>query len=666
MRMLTLRLLTMRMKMLKMFKAGLVLGLVFCFTFISNQSVVMANARDFTDVEAFFDQLFNEKMSEHHIPNAVISVVADGEVILEKGYGFADIENQLPVDPKQSLFRIGSTSKLFTWTAVMQLVEQGILDLHTDVNEYLDFEIPAQLVTLKNVKPEPITLTHLMTHTPGFEDYPDSLFRLEPTEFVPFSSYVQNNLPARVYPPGEVVAYSNYGTALAGYIVEQVSGMPFAQYIEQNIYEPLGMKHSTFRQPLPDELSSHMTGAYRYVDGEFLPAQFVFMPEAAGGMSSTASDMAQFMLAYLQNGQVDGGRMLTEETVQLMRNQQFTVHPELNGMAYGFMEGTFNGQHTIFHSGSTMLFDTGFYLLPEEQVGIFISYSGGSFLIHQNMFYAFLDKYYPDSSEQIQLLPPDGTKDRSKQYVGEYHQNRKNFTTSEKLIKLMMGTIQVTWDDEGYLLVNHLGETSRFVEAEPGVYRNTSKEALDPFGKFETIIFEQDPLGHTILLSDGPLSYSKAPWYSTSSFTFLTLIASLLFVIGSFIYRGIAGGVRLVLRRVPEQSKQAKQTKLATSARWFMMIYSMLALLFVIDVASASEFDPVYGFVKSAFGVLPSWAPIFEMIPLLMILCSVGIFIFMIVSWWKRFWTITGRLHYTFFTVFSLILTWLFSFWNLV
>ena len=161
---------------------------------------------------------------------------------------------------------------------------------------------------------EPITLHHLMTHTPGFEDYADSIFRLSADEAPSLEKYVQQYMPARVFPPGEVMAYSNYGTALAGYIVEQVSDMPFPEYVEKNIYQPLGMNHSTFRQPIPEKLSPFLAQGYRYVNGEYLKGEFEFVPEPAGSMVSTASDMAKFMLAYLQDRKSENGRILEEKT----------------------------------------------------------------------------------------------------------------------------------------------------------------------------------------------------------------------------------------------------------------------------------------------------------------------------------------------------------------
>lgn len=207
--------------------------LIFYVLTLSTTVASASNIQD-TSLEDFFDNTMNFKIDKYHIPNATVSVVKDGEIVYKKGFGLADIENNIPVDADTTLFRIGSTSKLITWTAVMQLVEAGKLDLNTDINAYLDFEISPQLQKpLQKTIAKPITMTHLMTHTPGFEDYPDMLFRLSADELMPLNEYVRNYLPARIFPAGEVAAYSNYGTALAGYIVERLSGMPFSDYVEK-------------------------------------------------------------------------------------------------------------------------------------------------------------------------------------------------------------------------------------------------------------------------------------------------------------------------------------------------------------------------------------------------------------------------------------------------
>ncbi|MBS4202174.1 serine hydrolase [Bacillus sp. FJAT-49732] len=619
-----------------------------------------ASSTDFTDIETFMDKVVQEKMEESHIPNATISVVSDGEVIFEKGYGYANIDEKKEVDAKNTMFRIGSASKLFTWTAIMQLVEQGKLDLSTDINQYLDFEIPAKLARgSNNAEPEPITLTHLMTHTPGFEDYADSIFRLSSDKALPLDQYVRQYLPARVFPAGEVVAYSNYGTALAGYIVEQVSGVPFSEYVEQNIYKPLEMGHSTFRQPLPAELSNNLAHGYRYVNGEFHEGKFEYVPEAAGSMSSTASDMAKFMNAYLKSGNLNGNRILKEETVQKMFQQQFSHHPSLDGMALGFIEKTANGQRILFHGGSTTLFDSGLYLIPEKNLGFFISYTGNNFLTHTEIFQELLDHYFPTTATFTSSIP-EGAKERAEQYAGEYHQNRRSFTTSESLVSLTMGLIQVGVDEDGYLEVTLNGEKNRFVETEPGIYHNLREgRSPDAYGEFRTIAFNKDPFGNTMLATDGPMTYSKASWYSSSGFTFLSIIIVVLLFLGSLMYWGLRGLIRFVKHRKTQYSKAA------LTAKWVAISYGILTIGLIIGVGSAGALDPVYGLPKAALGMLPPWSPITDLIPVAMSILGIAMLVFAIILWWKKQWRVRGRVHYTLLTIVTLNLLWIFGYWNL-
>ncbi|MDT9724101.1 class A beta-lactamase-related serine hydrolase [Xylanibacillus composti] len=649
--------------MMKLLKMTLIASLFMSITSFLGNSMVAASSMDSAEVEQFVDQMMKERMEELRIPNAAVSVVANGETIVSKGYGLADMDESRQVDAETTLFRLGSISKLFTWTAVMQLAEQGKVDLSADVNTYLDFEIPSRTKTAG--ESEPITLTHLLTHTPGFEDYSETLYRLSEADTRSLHEYVQGEMPARIFPPGYVSAYSNYGTALAGYIVEQVSGMPFADYVEQHIFAPLGMEYSTFRQPIPEDLAGHMAQAYRYVDGEYREGAFEFLPGPAGSMSSTAGDLARFMLAHLQGGSLDGETILAEDTVRLMHSQLFAHSPHLDGMAHGFIERTVNGQRVLFHPGSTMLFDAGLYLVPSENVGLFIAYSGGNYFAHTEIFQAFMDRYFPASPVMegaSENVPAEGTMERSRSLVGEYHQNRRNWTTSEKFISLTMGMIHVDLDEEGHLLVSHMGETSRFVEVEPNVYHNLDRgEAKDPFGDFGTIVFGKDPAGSMMLMADGPMTYSKVPWYSTSGFTFSMLILTLVFVIGSLVYSGIASGIRLVRRR-----RKQHQPILAVTARGAAAVYGLLAVGFVSGIIVTSEFDPVYGLPKAYFGVVPAWAPVIDFLPVLMVLVGAALVLFTVLAWKKGYWRRGGRIHYTLYTAATVVLLWIFSYWNLL
>ncbi len=623
-------------------------------------TVVSAENIQDTSLEAFFDNTMKSKLEKYHIPNATVSVVKDGEIVYKKGFGFADIENNIPVDADTTQFRIGSTSKLITWTAVMQLVEAGKLDLNTDVNTYLDFEISPQLEkSLKKTTTEPITMIHLMTHTPGFEDYPDMLFRLSADELLPLNEYIKNYQPARIFPAGEVAAYSNYGTALAGYIVERVSGLPFSEYVEKNIFTPLYMKNSTYRQPPTSNSSAGIAKSYRFINGSYAEGRFEYLlPEPAGSMSSTASDMANFMIAHLSGGACSGGRILKEETLKEMHKQQFTYDPTLGGMTLGFMEGVFNDQEVLFHGGSTMLYNTGLYLAPEVNTGIFISYSGGNHLLHSEVFQEYMDFYYPITA-QIKGVPSEGSRERAKKYTGEYQMNRKSVTTDEKIAGILAGgIINVNVNEDGYLLVTNGGETNKFVEIEPGMYQNLREgRTQDYFGPFQKIIFKIDPFGRIMLTTDGPMTYSKAPFYSTMSFTVLAVIIIMLIIIISLAYWIIIKILGLFKR------KNNKNSGLSAITLWVGICTSITILILFAGILSTGGIDPVYQLPTEAYIPIEGKS-VLDFIPTLMWIFSCLLVSFTVIAWWKGFWGRIARVHYSIFTLVVLGLMWLFDYWN--
>jgi CubicO group peptidase (beta-lactamase class C family) len=292
------------------------------------------------EMEAFIDG-FMGAQTPGAIGGATVAVVKDGELFFSKGYGYADVDRQIPMDPAQTLVRPGSISKLFTWTAVMQLVEQGKLDLDADVNTYLKgIKIPATYDA-------PVTLRNILTHTAGFEDGGIGyLLARSDKDLEPLQDFLAAHMPARVRPPtrdfgtGTGASYSNWAAALAGDVVATVSGMSFDDYVRQHIFAPLGMTSSTFSEPLPENLAARMSGGYEFRDGklERQPFELLHNWAPAGSLSSTATDMAKFMLAYLQDGTAADGHMLRPETVRLMYTRTLSPDPALNGTLLGFYE----------------------------------------------------------------------------------------------------------------------------------------------------------------------------------------------------------------------------------------------------------------------------------------------------------------------------------------
>ncbi|WP_231733785.1 serine hydrolase domain-containing protein, partial [Sphingomonas sp. CCH9-H8] len=313
-----------------------------------------------TDVDAWLDGYMPYALARGDIAGAVVVVVKDGAVVTQRGFGYADVAKRAPVDPATTLFRPGSTSKLFTWTAVMQQVEAGKIDLDADINTYLDFKIPPY-------GDKPITMRHLMTHTAGFEEIIKGLLAFD-IQLKPLGDILKERIPERIYAPGTTPAYSNYATALAGYIVERVSGQSFDTYVERNIFDRLGMRYASFRQPLPAKLKPFMSQGYELGSGKAQRFEIIGMAPA-GAMSASGADMAKFMLAFLDQG---GPLLKPATTAQMLKAQNFSVKGA-NQMALGFYEDWINGRRAVGHGGDTVYFHTDLKIFPAEKVGIFIS-----------------------------------------------------------------------------------------------------------------------------------------------------------------------------------------------------------------------------------------------------------------------------------------------------
>src|SRR5215475_8473057 len=243
---------------------------------------------DSADIEAFFDGIIPLQLERSDVAGASVLVMKDGKLLLQKGYGYSNFKDKKPVDPTATIFRLASISKLFTWVAIMQLQERGKLDLDTDINQYLDFQI-------RSAFGRPVTIRNLMTHTGGFEETVRDIILVngkQPANQVPsLRDFLIRNQPRRLFPPGIVPGYSNYGVGLGSYIVQRISGQRFEQYVADRIFTPLGMTHSTFFQPPPKDLESLPSEGYR---GNTVkdPVGFeIFNPVGAGGVSSTAADM---------------------------------------------------------------------------------------------------------------------------------------------------------------------------------------------------------------------------------------------------------------------------------------------------------------------------------------------------------------------------------------
>ena len=357
----------------------------------SSAAAPAAPALTADDLNAWLDGYMPYALHTGDIAGAVVAVVKDGQIVSERGYGYSDVAKRAPVDPKLTLFRPGSVSKLVTWTAVMQQVEQGKIDLDADVNQYLDFKMP-----LRDGKP--VTMRELMQHVAGFEEQAKGILSDDPKS-PGFEALLKQWVPERVFVPGTTPAYSNYGASLAGYIVQRVSGESFVDYLDKHIFAPLDMKYSTFRQPLPANLEPLMSKCYTQASEP--PKGFEIVgPAPAGALASPAEDMAHFMIAHLQNGEYHGNRILKAETAEMMHNSPLTILPPLNRMELGFFETNINGREVIAHLGDTQCFHTSLHLFLKEGVGFYVSFNspgkaGAAGGLRGALFDDFADRYFP-------------------------------------------------------------------------------------------------------------------------------------------------------------------------------------------------------------------------------------------------------------------------------
>ncbi|WP_254422879.1 serine hydrolase domain-containing protein [Rhodanobacter sp. B05] len=431
------------------------------------------------DIQTFFDGLVPYAIHRGDIAGGVIVVVKDGQPLFAKGYGYADVANHKPVIADQTLFRPGSISKTFTWTAVMQLVGAGKIDLDKDVNAYIDFRIPEKLG-------KPITMRDLMTHTPGFEETVGDEFMQSTDQLFPIGAYLKKHLPARIFPPGKLTAYSNYGAVLAGYIVERVSGQPFDQYVADHIFKPLGMEHSSFDQPLPASLATNMSVGYHSAsDKKTIPFEAIEVGPA-GSLSATGTDMASFMLAQLDNGQYNGAAILSPAMIALMHSPQSTMAPDMNGFDLGFYRENRNGLRIIGHAGDTAAFHSDMHLLLDQHVGLFVSFNSAGKQaevgrLRTALFRAFLDRYYPYApphEDTVTNPQPDAAR-----VAGSYEATRRIESTFSVLQVLSQSS--VTPHADGTIRIDALkdlsGTPKTWREVGPLVYREVGGQTHTKF-----------------------------------------------------------------------------------------------------------------------------------------------------------------------------------------
>ncbi|HLS24516.1 MAG TPA: serine hydrolase domain-containing protein [Beutenbergiaceae bacterium] len=576
------------------------------------------------DVETWLDGMLPAALNREGIAGAVVSVVHDGQVLTERGYGYADTGADgaapAPVDAQETLFRVGSISKLAVSTAVMQLVEQGQVDLDEPVADLIDFEIPTRFE-------EPITLRHLLTHTAGFEERMRGLFP-DPNEELPALREVLADPPEQIFAPGTTPAYSNYSYGLAGYVVEQVSGMAFEDYVRTHIFDSLGMDTATFAQPLPESLADQMATGYMHRASDPLAFEYV-APAPAGSMTAAAPDMSAFMLAHLgfdpigndgagQGSQSDGdaraddgdagaadgdagaddgegtSAFLSPELVQTMQQPALgadTLGGLAHGptMALGWWQLDRNGHRILGHGGDTIAFHSELQIYPESGTGIYVAMNSSGVnpastsVLREQLLHGFADRYFPadgagvpgiesgsDAAGRADAQATDTAVEHAQVLAGAYTVSRAVESNFIRLLRVL-GQVTIQTDDDGVVTIDALTDTAgqplRFVETEPWVWQEiggqqrVAADVVD--GQMRAV-----GIAPALTLEPMPAAFSVA---------MPALVVGLLVLVVSLIGWPVAGLVRRRYRVRLEMSRGMRRWRLASLLAAGLAVAAVLA-----------------------------------------------------------------------------------------
>lgn len=514
------------------------------------------HALEKADLEAFFDGIIPLQLQRSDAAGATVLVRKDGKELLKKGYGFSDISKKKPVDPDSTIFRLASISKLFTWVSVMQLVEQGRLNLDADVNKYLDFQIAPAFG-------KPITLRNLMTHTAGFEEEIRDILLTDPKKATPLREFLIENQPRRMFPPGEVPAYSNYGVGLGGYIVQRASGQPFEDYVAAHIFQPLAMKHSSFRQPLAEELAPFPSEGYRNSTEKPAVGFEIFSPAPAGGISSTASDMGRFAEALLNGGELDGQRILKPETLQTMWTKQFGTSDALPVMCMGFYQTWRNKLRFIGHDGDLIAFHSMFLVEPKEKFAIFISYNSASAAnkTRTEILTAFADRYYPyaQESKSYSVLLED-----PKAIEGTYQATRRADSTKLSLGNLI-SQADAAVDKDLVLKVDEFKDLRGHVRKWKPIGKDLWQDQDDQRWMFAI----RDSAGKIVRIAVNfpGVQFERVVWYENSNLILPVLCVSLAILLLALLASLVRVGRRILMSKRPAFQPQPGTLRLKLSQR---------------------------------------------------------------------------------------------------
>ncbi len=418
-------------------------------------------------LESKLDSLITKTMESEHIPGASFIIVKDGKTLLKKGYGYTTLgKNSKPVNPDSTIFRVGSITKTFTATALLQLKDRNLISLSKDVNQYL------KSVKVPSIYDEPVTASHLLTHSAGFDELRGRVI-YEKDQQIPLENFLDGKL-IRLRKSGTVSAYSTFGIALAGLLVQDISGLTLEEYLEKNIWKPLGMSMTSIELPKGQENS--LSIGYEYKNGINVPQPWEwYHTYPASSINSTTADMGKYLQMHLNHGVFNDNRILKTETALSMQTQQLSVNKEVFGFAYGFYEKNQFGLKAFNHGGDMLGYSSFITLVPEINLGIFVVHHHENTNLRNKVISQVLKHF---GTENIINPNPERIHNDVSEFTGNYKWMSTCYTCSNSE---QQTTYKLTANDDNTLS----GFGRKFYQVEPFLFKSYDGKRIMGFTKNE-------------------------------------------------------------------------------------------------------------------------------------------------------------------------------------
>lgn len=582
---------------------------------------------------------------EYGLPGLTLSIVRDDKLLLAQGYGLADVASERPVVAESTLFQIGSVSKTFVWTAVMMLADRGLVDLDANVNRYL------KSVRVADAFGTPVTLRQLMHHRAGFEDSM-RLFSVSDDDARSLADLLMQLQPKRVYAPGRRTVYSNYGGALAAQVIVDVSGQSYSEFLQNEILVPLGMRSTTLMPPQDMDASTRarLATAYKNARGALDLQGYLQLGanRPAGGIATTATDMARWMRFHLNGGELEGVRLLSATAHARMWTRAYNDHGTAPDLAHGFQDRNYRGLRILGHTGATSAFSTSMVMVPELDLGIFVSQSSRQSWLPVNQLPALIIDYLVGCEYQPSLAVAPVAAGTRSDLGGLYLQNTRVFSGFGAVFARDW-TAQVTPVSADALLVRVYGESLQYrrVAAHRDVFESATGERIGFIREGGKVV--------ALIDNSGSFSFEKLGTLADADSLHGALGAALLFSLTILL------GFWWRFGRGPAQS-QGTAARIAVGTS---LLASLCLLAFLTTAAKLQMEISQLGFIGFAenyprptmfHSYYAAWA---------VAVATIGLCLALPLAWTATGWGLWRRLHYTAFTLVLLLATWLLWHWRL-